>query len=73
MVLGDTREGLDSSVAHEEDEEELLKQAIALSLEGETENGSEGEYNNAEEDGEEEDEELILRQVIALGRDSGGR
>ena len=70
------REGLGSPVAledEEDEEEKLLKQAIALSLEGETENGSEGEYNNAEEDGEEEDEELILRQAIALGRDSGGR
>ena len=53
MVLGDSREG-------------LLKQAIALSLEGDNDN--EEEDNNEEdarEDGEEEEEEL-LRKSIAL-------
>ena len=36
MVSGDSREGPDSPVGHEEEDEEelLLKQAIALSLEG---------------------------------------
>ena len=50
MVLGDSRgrEGL----------EKLIKQAIALSLEGAEENDN--------EDGEEEEEELMLRQAIAL-------
>ena len=72
MVLGDSKEGLDSSVGLEEeneDEETLLKQAIALSLEGAEENDNEEEDNNeedAEEDGEEEEEELMLRQAIAL-------
>ena len=34
LVLGDSREGLDSPVGCEDEEEVLLKQAIALSLEG---------------------------------------
>ena len=34
MVSGDSREGLDSPVDGEDEEEKLLKQAIALSLEG---------------------------------------
>ena len=65
MVLGDSRECLENLIGCE-DEEELLKQAIALSMEGadETENG-EGE-NNQQEDGEEREEELLLRQAIAL-------
>ena len=63
MVLGDSREGLDSPVGHEDEEERLLKQAIALSLEGVEENENEEEDNN-EEDAEEE--ELMLRQAIAL-------
>ena len=34
LVLGGSREGLDSPVGCEDEEELLLKQAIALSLEG---------------------------------------
>ena len=63
MVLGDSREGLDSPIGHEDEEERLLKQAIALSLEGVEENENEEEDNN-DEDAEEE--ELMLRQAIAL-------
>ena len=56
MVSGDSREGMDSSVGLEdEDDEKLLKRAIALSLEGTEEN-----------DNGEEEEELMLRQAIAL-------
>ena len=68
MVLGDLREGLHIGREDEEEEEKLLKQAIALSLEG-AEKHDNGEEDNieqdAEEDGEEEEEEL-LRQAIAL-------
>ena len=71
MVSGDSSEETDSSVGLEDEEEEkLLKQAIALSLEGEVENNYEHEDNNEEdaqqEDGEEEEEKLMLRQAIAL-------
>ena len=34
MVSGDSKEGLDFPVSSEEEEEKLLKQAIALSLKG---------------------------------------
>ena len=60
MVLGDSREGLDSLVDLEEEEGKLLKQAIALSLEEAEENDKEEEDNNEEdahEDGEEGGEE----------------
>ena len=54
----------------EEEEEKLLKQAIALSLEGEVEIDKEEEDNDEvdaqQEDGEEKEEELMLRQAIAL-------
>ena len=63
MVLGDSREGLDSPVDYEDEEEKLLKQAIALSLEGPEENENEEEDNN-QEDGEEEEKELM--QATAL-------
>ena len=56
LVLGD------SPVVCEDEEELLLKQAIALSLEVAEENGNEEE--DAQEDGEEEEE--LLRQAIAL-------
>ena len=67
MVSGDSRECLENLIGCE-DEEELLKQAIALSMEGadETENGENKEDNNQQEDGEEGEEELLLRQAIAL-------
>ena len=65
MVLGDSRDGLDSPVGREDEEEMLLRQAIALSLEEAEDNDNEEEDNN-EEDGEEEEEELMLRQAIAL-------
>ena len=57
---------MDSSVGleDEEEEEKLLKQAIALSLEG-TEENDNGEEDNNEKDEEEEEEELF-RQAIAL-------
>ena len=51
------------SIASKE-EEELLKQAIALSLEGAEENDNEEGEQEAHEDGEEEEEELM--QAIAL-------
>ena len=65
MVLGDSRGGerLESPVGCEDEEEKLLKQAIALSLEGTAENANE---KDAEEDGEEEEEELMLRKAIGL-------
>ena len=69
MVLGDSREGLDSPIGHEDEDERLLKQAIALSLEGVEENDNKEEDkkdHGAQEDGEEEEEELMLRQAIAL-------
>ena len=69
LVSGDSREGQDSRVGLEDEEEKLLKQAIALSLEGAEENDREVEDNkdqDAQEDGEEEEEELMLRQAIAL-------
>ena len=56
MVLGNSSEGPDSPVGGEDEEEKLLKQAIALSLE---------EEDNIEQDAQEEDNEL-LRQAIAL-------
>ena len=70
FVLGDSRGGLDSPVGCEDEEEKLLKQAIALSLEGAEENDN-GEENHNEEDAQEEDgkedeEELMLRKAIAL-------
>ena len=52
MVSGDSREGLDVLVPHEDEEEKLLKQAIALSLEGAEENDNGGEDNNEEEEEE---------------------
>ena len=70
MVLGDSREGLNSPVSHEDEEEKLLKQAIALSLEGAEENDNEEEDNTEQdaqkEDEEDEEEELMLKQAIAL-------
>ena len=70
MVLGDSRGGLDSPVGEDEEgeEEKLLKQAIALSLEGAEENDNE-EEDNTEQDAQKEDEEEEeeeLRQAIAL-------
>ena len=73
MVLGDSREGLDYPFSPGDEEEKLLKEAIALSLEGAAENDNEEENNNeqdAEEDGEEEEEEM-LRQAIALSLEDG--
>ena len=72
LGLGDSREGQDSlgGLEDEDKEEKLLKQAIALSLEGLEENDVEEKDNNEQdgqdEDGEEEEEELMLRQAIAL-------
>ena len=69
MVLGDSREGLDSPAGCEDEEEKLLKQAIDLSLEGAEKNENDGEDNieeDAEEDGEEEEDEVMQRQAIAL-------
>ena len=68
LFLGNSRgrEGLDSSIGHEEEEEELLKQTIALSLEEAVENDNEEEDKNhpdAQEDGEDIE---LLRQAIAL-------
>ena len=57
-VLGDSREGLDSPFGHEDEDEEekLLRQAIALSLEGAEENENE-EEDNSEQDEQQEDGE----------------
>ena len=67
MVLGDSREGLDSCFDKDgEEEEKLLKQAIALPLERAVEKDTGVQDNNEQEDGEEEEEELMLRQAIAL-------
>ena len=63
MVLGDSREGLDFPIGREDEEEELLKQAIALSLEGADENDNDNNEQDAQDDGEEEE---LLRQAIAL-------
>ena len=63
MVLGDSKEGPHCPVGPEDEEEMLLKQAIALSLEEATENDNVDENNNEEDeqkDGEEEEEELML-------------
>ena len=57
MVSGDSIEGLDSPAGHEDEEEKLLKQAIAPSLEGTAENDNEEEENDeegAEEEGDQE-------------------
>ena len=64
MVLGDSREG---PVGHEnkDEEEKLLKQAIALSLEGAEENENEEEDNN-QEDGEKEEKELMQATALSL-------
>ena len=65
MVLGDSREGLGSpGCLEDEDEEKLLKQAIALSLEGTEENDI--EEKDTEAGGDEEKEEPMLTQAIAL-------
>merc|ERR1719264_268670 len=65
---GDSRDGLDSPVGREDEEEMLLRQAIALSLEEAEENDNGEEVDHSEEDAEEdgEEEELMLRQAIAL-------
>ena len=57
FVSGDSAEGLDHLICpkEEDEDEKLLKQAIGLSLEEDT-----------EEDGEEEEEELKLKKAIAL-------
>ena len=64
LVLGDpdSREAPNSQATCEEEEEELLREAIALSLE-----------ENNEEDGEkeEDDEEELLKQAIALSLEAG--
>ena len=75
MVLGDTRESLDFLVGREnEEEEKLLKQAIALSLEGAEENDNEEEDNNEQDAGEEgEEEEEEASHCPLLGRGKEGR
>ena len=64
LVSGDSREVL----ASDEEEEKLLKQAIALSLEGAKENDKEEENKNEEDEQEDEEKEyeLMLRKAIAL-------
>ena len=69
MVLGDSREGLESCFdLEDEEEEELLRQAIALSLEGAAKNDSEhmGEEGLHFVHEDEEEEEKLLKQAIAL-------
>ena len=78
MVLGDSR-GRDSPVdcEGEDEEEKLLKQAIALSLEGAEENDNGGEDNNEEEEGswkgqqdDQEESSGILNLVIIADNNS---
>ena len=52
---------LNSPVGLEDEEEKLLKQAIALSLEGADENEEGNNEEDAQEDGEAEEEEDLLR------------
>ena len=69
MVSGDSREELDSPVGREDEEEKLLKQAIALSLEQTEENYIKEEDSNEQDEdehGEDEEDELMLMQAIAL-------
>ena len=66
MVSGDSRQGLDSPAGCDDEEELLLKQAIALSLEGADENDNEEEDNNEEDAEEVGEEEKLLKQAIAL-------
>ena len=70
LPSGDSRKVSDPPVGLEDEEEMLLKQAIALSLEGieENDNGEENSHEDGKEEGggEEEEEELMLRQAIAL-------
>ena len=56
----------DSSGRDEDKDEKLLKQAIALSLEGAEEKDNEEDNYNERDDGEDDDEELMLRKAIAL-------
>ena len=61
--IRESRERLHSPVGRMDEEDELLKQAIALSLEEAAEKDNE---EDAHKVGEEEKEELMLRQAIAL-------
>ena len=64
LVLGDldSREAPNSQGTCEEEEEELLREAIALSLE--ENNGEDGEKG-------EDDEEELLKQAISLSLEAG--
>ena len=70
LVLGESREELDSHVGRENEEEKLMKQAIPFFEEAE-ENDNEEEDNNGEDAQEEEEEEELLRQAIALSLEGG--
>ena len=64
LVLGepDSGEAPNSQATCDKEEEELLRKAIALSLE---------ENNGEDEDKEEDDEEELLKQAIALSLEAG--
>ena len=64
LVLGDpnSREAQYSQATCEEEEKELLREAIALSLE---------ENDGEDEEKEEDDEEELLKQAIALSLEAG--
>jgi len=67
-TCGDFGQRLDFFVGpgDENEEEKLLKQAIALSLEGAVENDNEEKDNNEEDGQDDGEEEELLRQAIAL-------
>ena len=64
LVLGDpdSREAPNSQATCDEEGEELLREAIALSLE---------ENDGEDEEKEEDDEEELLKQAIALSLEAG--
>ena len=64
LVLGDpnSREAQHSQATCEEEEKELLREAIALSLE---------ENNEEDEEKEEDNEEELLKEAIALSLEAG--
>ena len=58
-AAGDSREELGFSLTSDDEEEELLRQAIALSLEGTEENDNEEEDEESEENEENEEEDEV--------------
>ena len=71
-AAGDSREELGFPLTSDDEEEELLRQAIALSLEGieendneeeDEENEEEDEVNDKEEDEDDQEEDLLRRAI----------